>query len=104
MESDSEIPPEDTRCVVTLVHGTFAKHAPWMRDHSPLCMALKAMFLNHFVSTTAEPAPVGASPAHIFHAEPEGGEVKPGLAHSGIYEDKAAIAQIVGWITNRSDA
>jgi hypothetical protein len=30
--------------------------------------------------------------------------VKPGLAHSGIYEDKAAIAQIVGWITNRSDA
>jgi hypothetical protein len=63
-----------------------------------------AMFLNHFVSTTAEPAPVGASPAHIFHAEPEGGEVKPGLAHSGIYEDKAAIAQIVGWITNRSDA
>lgn len=32
---------EETKRVVTLVHGTFAKHAPWMRDGSELCTELR---------------------------------------------------------------
>ncbi len=63
-----------------------------------------AMFLNHFASTTAEPAPVAACPVQIFHGEPEGGVVKPGLAHSQIYEEDVPIAQIVNWIKSRSTA
>lgn len=59
---------------------------------------LDAMFWNHFTSTTAEPAPVGTSPAHIFHAAPKDGSVDPGLAHSGIYTNPEATRQIVSWI------
>ena len=60
-----------------------------------------AMFWNHFTSTTAEPAPVGSSPAHIFHAAPKDGSVDPHLAHSGIYTNPVAIEQIVDWIRRR---
>lgn len=61
-----------------------------------------AMFWNHFTSTTAEPSPVGQSPAQIFHAAPQGGSVAAGLAHSGIYTNPVAIEQIVDWIKRRS--
>ena len=52
-------------------------------------------------SKAPEPAPVGSSPAHIFHAAPKDGSVDPHLAHSGIYTNPVAIEQIVDWIRRR---
>lgn len=73
--------------------GLLAASLPFGRD---------AMFLNHFGSTTAEPAPVGKSATTIYQAEPRGGSVADGLAHSGIYTNDAAIDQIIAWIESQS--
>ena len=35
--------------VVTLVHGTWAGRAAWMRDESPLCSAVRDALPNHTV-------------------------------------------------------
>ena len=34
----------DCTLTVTLIHGTFAQKAAWIRDDSPICMALKKAF------------------------------------------------------------
>lgn len=72
--------------------GLLAASLPFGRD---------AMFLNHFGSTTAEPAPVGKSATTIYQAEPQGGSVAEGLAHSGIYTNDDAITQIITWIKSQ---
>jgi pimeloyl-ACP methyl ester carboxylesterase len=43
-------PPDRAQQVVTLVHGTFARHAPWMRDEGDLCKELNEELPNVRIS------------------------------------------------------
>ncbi len=85
-----------------VVHGIISLYALMGLLLAALPFGPDAMFWNHFTSTTAEPVAVGETPAQIFHAEPKGGLVDPGLAHSGIYTNPKAIHQNVKWIDGHS--